>query len=520
MPRALFSVYDKTGLIAFARDLTSLGWELIASGGTAQALTDAGLSVTAVERITHHPEMLGGRVKTLHPAVHAGILARDTDADLQALRDQGYAPIALVVSNLYPFQQTVARPEVTLEEAIEQIDIGGVALLRAAAKNVARVVTLCDPGDYGDVINQLLAVGSVNEATRRRLAVKAFSHTRDYDTAISAYLAAQLGSGSASGDAEMAAGSPDLPETLAMGLHRVEILRYGENPHQQAALYAEGPTPGPLGGELLGGKALSYNNLLDLDAAWRTLASFASPTVVIVKHLTPCGIASAETITAAFPAALACDPVSAFGGVMAVNQPMTLAYVEALGDLFVEAIAAPAFEPDALERLLTRRKNCRLLKITTVTAARVEMRSIQGGILVQMRDAGDPDAVEWHVVSQRQPTADEIAMMQYAWLAVQHVKSNGIALAISNATIGIGGGLPNRLDAVRIAVEKAGGKAHGAALASDAFFPFADGIEVALQAGVTAVIEPGGSIRDKEVIAAADAANAALVFTNVRHFRH
>jgi phosphoribosylaminoimidazolecarboxamide formyltransferase/IMP cyclohydrolase len=516
MPRALLSVYDKTGLIDFARALIALGWELIASGGTAHALTDAGIAVTSVERVTRHAEMLDGRVKTLHPAIHAGILARDTDADMDALREHGYAPIGLVVSNLYPFQQTVARPGVTLDEAIEQIDIGGVALLRAAAKNVARVVTVCDPTDYIDVVNQLIATGSVNEATRRRLAVKAFAHTRDYDTAISAYLSAQF----ALADTSTEFTSTDLPETLAFGLRRVETLRYGENPHQQAALYAEGATLGPLGGEILGGKALSYNNMLDLDSAWRTLASFNAPTVVIVKHLTPCGIASAEAIVDAFPAALACDPVSAYGGVMAVNQVVELAFVEALGDLFVEAIAAPGFAPDALERLQTKRKNCRLLHIADTPQPTLELRSIRGGILAQTRDIGDPADVEWRVVSQRKPTPEETDMMHYAWLAVQHVKSNGIVLAVQNATIGIGGGLPNRVDAVRIAVEKAGDKAQGAAMASDAFFPFADGIEAGINAGVTAVIQPGGSIRDKEVIAAADAAGVALVFTGVRHFRH
>lgn len=515
MPRALLSVYDKTGLIEFGRELTALGWELIASGGTARALAEAGIAVTAVEHVTRHAEMLEGRVKTLHPAIHAGILARDIDADMDALREHGYAPIAMVVSNLYPFQQTVSRPGVALDEAIEQIDVGGVTLLRAAAKNMARVVIVCDPADYAEVQNQLRAVGVVNDPTRHRLAIKAFAHTRDYDTAIHAYLSSHFAM-QESPDVP----PPALPDTLTLALHRVETLRYGENPHQQAALYAAGPTPGPLGGKVLGGKALSYNNLLDLDAAWRALASFDGPTVVIVKHLTPCGIASAESITAAFPAALACDPVSAYGGVMAVNAAVDLAFVEALGDLFVEAIAALAFDPAALERLTTRRKNCRLLHIEAAPKSAFELRSVVGGILAQTPDRGDPPEIEWRVVSQRKPTAAETEALKYAWQAVQHVKSNAIVLAVQNATVGIGGGLPSRVDAARIAVQKAGDRAHGAAMASDAYFPFTDGMEAGIEAGVTAVIEPGGSIRDKDVIAAADAANIALIFTGARHFRH
>jgi phosphoribosylaminoimidazolecarboxamide formyltransferase/IMP cyclohydrolase len=516
MPRALLSVYDKAGLIEFGRELIALGWELIASGGTAHALAEAGIAVTAVEHITHHTEMLEGRVKTLHPAIHAGILARDTDADMDALREHGYAPIAMVICNLYPFQQTVSQPGVTLEDAIEQIDVGGVTLLRAAAKNVARVVTICDPADYLEVQSQLRTVGAVNDPTRHRLAIKAFGHTRDYDTAIHAYLSGHF----AAQDSPDALPPPALPETLTLALHRVETLRYGENPHQQAALYASGPTLGPLGGKVLGGKALSYNNLLDLDAAWRALGSFDRPTVVIVKHLTPCGIASAESIAAAFPAALVCDPVSAYGGVMAVNTVVDLTFVEALGDLFVEAIAAPAFDSAALERLSTKRKNCRLLHIETAAKSGLELRSIVGGLLAQTPDRGDPPEIEWRVVSQRKPTVGETEALKYAWQAVQHVKSNAIVLAVQNATVGIGGGLPSRVDAARIAVQKAGDRAHGAVMASDAFFPFADGIEVGIAAGVTAVIEPGGSVRDNDVIAAADAAHVALIFTGARHFRH
>ncbi len=519
MPRALLSVHDKSGLVELARDLVSMGWDLVASGGTAKALTEAGVASTSVERVTRHPEMLGGRVKTLHPAIHGGILARDTDSDLAELREQGYAPISLVICNLYPFQQTVAKAGVTPDEVIEQIDIGGVTLLRAAAKNFSRVTVLCDTADYLGVIEQLQASGTVDTITRRRLAAKAFQLTRDYDTAIHAYLAD-------SPAARLDSPSGELPETISIGLHRVETLRYGENPHQQGALYTAEAAAGPLGGTVLGGKTLSYNNLLDLDAAWRTLGSFGEPTVVIVKHLTPCGIGSAPSLSAAFPAALASDPVSAFGGVIAVNRAVDDAFVAALGDLFVEAIVAPEFKPSAQQALTQKRKNCRLLSIEGSGAGQTrgsdgfEYRSVRGGFLVQTLDQGDPIGATWRIVSQRKPTVDEAEALRYAWRAVQHVKSNAIVLALKNATVGIGGGLSSRVDAARIAVEKAGTRARGSVMASDAFFPFADSIEVGIEAGITAIIQPGGSIRDNEVIAAADAARLAMVFTGVRHFRH
>ncbi len=511
MPRALLSVHDKTGLVDFARELTALGWELIASGGTAKMLADAGIASTAVEHVTHHPEILGGRVKTLHPAIHAGILARDTESDLATLREHGYAPISLVVSNLYPFQQTVAQPGITLADAIEQIDIGGVALLRAAAKNFALVTVLCDPADYGALLAELRASGTIDLALRRYLATKVFALTRDYDTAIHAYLAESEGASTS---------AKTLPETLSLGLHRVDTLRYGENPHQSAALYTSQADRGPLGGTVLGGKALSYNNLLDLDAAWRALTSFEPPTVVIVKHLTPCGIASGATLTTAFPAALASDPVSAFGGVIAVNGTVDAAFVAALGDLFLEAIAAPEFTPAAQELFAQKRKNCRLLQITSAEPRGLEFRSVRGGILAQTADLGDPADATWQVVSARKPTDDEMEALHFAWKAVQHVKSNAIVLAVKDATVGIGGGLSSRVDAAKLAIEKAGTRARGSVLASDAFFPFADGPQSAIDAGVTAIVQPGGSIRDSEVIAAADAARVAMIFTGVRHFRH
>ncbi len=511
MPRALISVYDKAGLADFARGLAGLGWDLVTSGGTARALESAGVATTPVEWVTQAPEMLAGRVKTLHPAIHAGILARDTAEDMEALRRHGYAPIDLVVCNLYPFQRTVAQQGIMLEDAIEQIDIGGVALVRAAAKNCARVTVVTDPTDYLSVLAMLRETGRVSEALRRWLAVKAFRLTRDYDTAIHAYLGREFGP----------AETEPLPDALSLGLTRIQELRYGENAHQRAALYATGPDGSPLGGEVLGGKALSYNNLLDLDSAWQAVIMLDTPAVVIVKHLTPTGIATAETAADAFALALECDPVSAFGGVLAANRAVDEAFVEALGSLFVEAIAAPDFTPVAQQRLAEGRRNCRLVRIPEpVTGPRLEMRSISGGLLVQEADQGDPPDTTWQIVSARRPTSDELQAMRFGWRAVQHVKSNAIVLATASATVGIGGGLPSRVDATRLAVAKAGERARGAALASDAFFPFPDAVQIAVEAGVTCIVQPGGSARDQEIIEAVDAAGMAMVFTGVRHFRH
>ncbi|RPJ02623.1 MAG: bifunctional phosphoribosylaminoimidazolecarboxamide formyltransferase/IMP cyclohydrolase PurH [Chloroflexi bacterium] len=513
MPRAILSVYDKTGLEAFARGLAELGWDLVASGGTARALELAGLKITPVERVTQAPEMLAGRVKTLHPAIHAAILARDSAEDMETLNRHQYAPIDIVVCSLYPFQETVAQPGIELADAIEQIDVGGVTLVRAAAKNFARVTVLTDPADYPEVLMALQREGRVTEPLRRRLAVKAFQLTRDYDTAIHAYLLGEFGPA----DEEPAA----LPTALSLGLTCVQRLRYGENAHQMAGLYAARGDESPLGGELLGGKELSYNNLLDLDAAWRAAGAYETPTVVIVKHLTPCGIGTAATAGEAFPLALASDPVSAFGGVIAVNRAVDEAFVVALESLFVEAIAAPDFTPVARQILNEQRKNCRLLKMhPRGPGAPFELRSVLHGYLVQQWDMGDPEGTNWQVVSTRRPTSDELQAMRFGWNAVQYVKSNAIVLSTAHATVGIGGGLPSRVDAVQLAVAKAGDRAQGTALASDAFFPFPDAIQAAAAAGVTCVIQPGGSIRDQEVIDAVNAANMAMVFTGVRHFRH
>lgn len=512
MPRALLSVYDKTNLLELATALIDYGYDLIASGGTEAALRERGLAVRGVEVLTGYPPLLGGRVKTLHPAIHAGILARDLDSDLADLREHNLAPINLVVCNLYPFQQTVATPGVSLQDAIEKIDIGGVTLLRAAAKNFMHVLVACDPADYEKIIG-LHESGTLDDlAARRALAVKAFAHTRDYDTAIHAYLA--------QGDA-VPAPDRDLPEHLSIGVTRTQILRYGENPHQAAAHYTRQPGAGPLGGAVLGGKQLSYNNILDLDAAWSAVSLFDLPTVAIVKHLNPCGIATSSSLADAFGSALACDPVSAFGGVLAVNRIVDEALEDAIGALFIEALVAPGFTDEAQARFAEKRKNCRLLQVPGRADGRhLEIRSVLNGLLAQETDLGDPSGTQYQVVTQRQPSELELDALRYAWKCAQSVKSNAIVLAQGTATVGIGGGLPSRIDSVRLAVEKAGTRAMGAVLASDAFFPFPDGVEAAAAAGVTAVIQPGGSIRDPQVIEAADKHGLAMIFTGVRHFRH
>jgi len=509
--RALLSVSDKTNLLDFARTLYYYNVELIASGGTARFLRQAGLPVTSVEQLTGLPEMLDGRVKTLHPMIFAGILARDTADDRADLARMNAQMIDLVVVNLYPFQKTVAQRFVTLRDAIEHIDIGGVALLRAAAKNFERVAVVCDPADYGLILNDLARHGSVSLETREVLALKAFAHTAAYDAAIRDYL--------------MGLRSVDTP-VVTLTLHKVQDLRYGENPHQQAAFFRlNGNGLGePLGGQLLQGKPLSYNNLLDLDAAWRAVHRFEQPAVVVVKHLSPCAVACADELHRACAAALAADPVSAFGGIVAANRTIDAATVEAMGDLFIECIIAPDFAQDA-QAHLAKRKNCRLLKATwTPDAVAYEYRSILGGMLRQTIDQGDPSDAAWRVVTQAQPSEADMRALRFAWKVCQYVHSNAVVLARAEAdvltTVGIGGGQPNRVDSVRLAVARAGERAKGAVLASDAFFPFPDGVEEAAKAGVRAIVQPGGAQRDAEVIAAADRAGLAMIFTGVRHFRH
>jgi phosphoribosylaminoimidazolecarboxamide formyltransferase / IMP cyclohydrolase len=505
--RALLSVSDKRGLMEFARRLHEAGVELVASGGTARSLLEAGLPVDTVENVTGFPEILGGRVKTLHPAIHGGILARRTPQHLAELEAQRVQPIDLVVVNLYPFQEAVAQPNVTLATAVEEIDIGGVALLRAAAKNHESVTVVCDPADYEEVAQALLN-GGTSTMQRKKLAFKAFRHTASYDGAIATYFATQV-------DEEDLA----VPEQIVLDLQRVQLNRYGENPHQQGGLYAYAGQPAPF--VVLHGKEMSYNNWLDLDGAWQAAQDFPEPTVVIVKHGNPCGLASAETLAEAYNLAFASDPVSVFGSIIAVNRPLDAEIARLMGSLFVEVVAAPAYEPDALE-ILMQKKNLRLLQPNNVPMRPLSLRSIYGGVLVQEVDASqsDMDSANWQVVSQLQPSPEQLADLAFAWRAARYVKSNAIVYVQNQATVGIGAGQMSRIDSVMLAGHKAGARAQGAVMASDAFFPFADGIEAAAKAGIAAVVQPGGSMRDDEVIAAVDKLGLVMVFTGARHFRH
>lgn len=518
MPHALLSVHNKTGLVSFAKNLQQLGWQLLASGSTAKALQKANLPVTLVADYTKTPELFGGRVKTLHPAIHGGLLAKDTADDQNSLTAQGWHKIDLVAVNLYPFVETIQQADSTLADAIEQIDIGGVALIRAAAKNYQSVNVVTEPSDYTHLLEQLRQ-GGTSLVLRKQLAVKAFKLTSQYDTAIHQYLAEEVET------------SKRQEETVKQTVSSIQLtlypqeeaLPYGENPHQkEAKFYSFHPGTKPLGATLLqAGKPLSYNNLLDLDTAWRTVINFDEPTVCIVKHLSPCGVASATQLAAAFKAAFDCDPVSAFGGIIASNRLFDEATVCAMDKLFVECMIAPDFSPEALAQL-AKRPRCRLLKVpfTQNGGTESEFRSIQGGLLKQSRDLGDPAGTAWTVVTDHQPSAQERQALTFAWQVSQHVKSNAIVLTQGQATVGIGGGQTNRLDALHTAAKRAGNNASGAALASDAFFPFSDGVETAAQYGIKTIIQPGGSIRDKAVIEAANRLGISMVFTGIRHFRH
>ena len=503
--RALLSCWDKTGLVDFARHLHRHQFELVASGGTARKLREADLPVTAVNDVTGHPEILGGRVKTLHPAIHGGLLARGTDAHMAELAAHGIGAIDLVVCNLYPFENTVARDDVTVLEAVEEIDIGGVTLLRAAAKNFERVLIVSDPSDY-DAMVAHLDNDTVNADLRRKLALKAFCRTAAYDTAISGWMAG------------LDTDDSGLPATLAMVGERAMTLRYGENPHQVAALYrAPGSRPKF---EQLQGKALSYNNLVDLDAAWAMPTEFEAPCVAIIKHNNPCGLATSDTLIDAFDKALASDPISAFGSVIAVNRPVDGAFVRNLGKLFVEVLAAPAFTDEAQEILGRRKKNCRLMVRRPGASQGWRVRHLDDGVLVQTNDDKGVDRSTWTVATERQPTPEEADALAFAWLASKHTRSNAIVFGQGTATVGIGAGQMSRIDSVRLAAWRAGERSKGAVMASDAFFPFPDGVEAAAEAGITAVIQPGGSIRDNTVIEAANRLGLAMVMTGTRHFKH
>jgi phosphoribosylaminoimidazolecarboxamide formyltransferase/IMP cyclohydrolase len=510
MPRALLSVSDKSGLLDLARGLHALGWELVSTGGTARALRDADVPVRDVADVTQFPEMLDGRVKTLHPAVHGGLLARrDVPEHVAAIAEHGIEPIDLVVVNLYPFRQTAARAGVTPEEVIEQIDIGGPSMLRSAAKNFASVTTVVDPADYQSVLAALSA-GEDFAPLRRRLAAKVFEHTAAYDAAIAAWFAAREGE--------------RFPERIVLALERAQGLRYGENPGQAAAFYVERAGAGLAGLEQKGGKELSFNNLLDLEGALLATQPFGEqPCCAIVKHTTPCGLAVGTDALDAYRKALACDPVSAFGSVISFTVPVDDAAADVVSSLFVECIVAPEFSDGARE-ILGRKKNLRVLEgRARWSPEALDYKRVRGGFLVQERPPAVIDDSAWRVVTERQPTDEERRDLLFAWRAVACVKSNAIVLARDGATIGIGAGQMSRVDAAFLAVHKATTLGHataGAALGSDAYFPFRDGVDQAAEAGVRAIVQPGGSVRDAEVIAAADEHDIAMVVTGVRLFRH
>lgn len=513
--RALLSVFDKTGLVAFARKLAALNVELLSTGGTAQVLREANIPVTDVSSVTDYPEMMDGRVKTLHPLIHGGLLARRTDAeDLASLSSQGGRPIDLVVVNLYPFEATIRRQGVTESEAVENIDIGGPAMLRAAAKNFHFVGTVTSPGDYDHVADELEANDcSLSMQTRKRLATKAFRLTAAYDAAVLGYFSGLVQ-------------DFEVPDRLSINAPSAQKLRYGENPHQAAGLYGD---PSEFF-EQLHGKELSFNNILDLSAAFFLIDEFrdAPPTAAILKHTNPCGVGTADTLSAAYEKAFATDRQSPFGGIVCVNRPLDLSTAEAIDKIFTEIIIAPDFEDGVLD-LLAKKKNRRLIRALASASSDISsnVRSVLGGFLVQEQDPPLPDLQTFksgvRVVTDRPPTEAEWIDLVFAWRIVKHVKSNAIVYARGGATVGIGAGQMSRIDSSELAVAKAGKSGlslQGSVIASDAFFPFADGLVEAARAGATAAIEPGGSVRDEEVIAAANEHDVAMVFTGRRHFRH
>jgi phosphoribosylaminoimidazolecarboxamide formyltransferase/IMP cyclohydrolase len=508
--RALLGVYDKTGVEELARGLADAGVELVSTGATARRIAEAGVPVTPVEEVTGFPECLDGRVKTLHPAVHAGILAdRRRPEHVQQLDELGIAAFDLVVVNLYPFSGTVASGAAP-DECIEQIDIGGPAMVRAAAKNHPSVAVVVDPARYGDVLEAVAAGGSTLDQ-RRRLAVAAFRHTAAYDIAVASWMGSVLAPDDETG----------FPGWVAASWERADVLRYGENPHQRAALY-RGDRPGLAHAEQLHGKQMSYNNYVDTDAAWRAAHDHEDPCVAIIKHANPCGIAVGTDIAAAHRKAHACDPVSAFGGVIAANREVDLAMAEQVAAVFTEVVVAPSFTADAVE-VLTAKKNIRLLRLPEAPPAAVELRPVSGGLLLQTVDriGGDgDDPTTWTLATGEPLDAAGLDDLVFAWRSVRAVRSNAILLSHEKATVGVGMGQVNRVDAARLAVTRAGERAAGSVAASDAFFPFADGLQVLLDAGVRAVVQPGGSVRDEEVVAAARAAGVPLYLTGTRHFAH
>jgi phosphoribosylaminoimidazolecarboxamide formyltransferase/IMP cyclohydrolase len=513
--RAIISVSDKTGATEFARGLSQLGYEVFSTGGTKKALAEAGVPVKSVSEITGFPEILDGRVKTLHPMVHGGILARrDLPAHLNELARNKIEKIDLVAVNLYPFVQTVSREGVEIQEALENIDIGGPTMIRASAKNFPGVIVVVDPADYKPVLEKLKK-SDLPQSERKRLAQKAFQHTAIYDTAIAQYLRQ---------DAE------GLPDEMTVAMKKRYGLRYGENPHQTAAFYAEQvvgakQNTGITWAKQLGGKELSFNNILDADAAWGAATDFAAPTVAVIKHTNPCGLASHDDIAEAYRRAFSGDEVAAFGGIVAANRPVTLAMASAMKPVFYEIVIAPGYEPKALE-LLKKKNDLRILAAELPPGygkeecGYIDYRRVKGGFLVQNSDSLPEGQVNLKTVTRREPTPGEIEDLLFAWRAAKHVKSNAIMLIKDKTVVGMGAGQPSRIISARIAGEKAGEKAGGSVMASDAMFPFNDVVEHAAKIGVTAIIQPGGSIRDEDSIKAADAHNIAMIFTGVRHFRH
>ena len=512
--RALISVSDKTGIVEFAQALSNLGWEIISTGGTKAALDQAGVTTIAIDDVTGFPEMMDGRVKTLHPKIHGGLLARrDLDSHLEAARVQGIELIDLVVVNLYPFKETILKSEVTYAQAVENIDIGGPSMLRSAAKNHASVTVLVDPADYEPVLEQLQTEGQTTLEIRKALAAKVFRHTAAYDALIADYFTQAVGE--------------TKPEKLTVTYELKQPMRYGENPQQDADFYQSAlPTAFSIAStSQLNGKELSFNNIRDADAAIRIIRDFQDrPTVVALKHMNPCGIGQADDIETAWDYAYAADPVSIFGGIVVLNRQVDVATAEKMREIFLEIIIAPSYTEEALEILTDKKKNLRILQLDFAQAKaseeEVELTGVLGGLLKQNQDVIEEDPDSWQVVTDRQPTPQERTALEFAWKASKYVKSNGILIANDHMTLGVGPGQTNRVGSVKIAIDQAKDRLEGAALASDAFFPFADNIEEIAAAGIKAIIQPGGSVRDQESIDAANKHGLTMIFTGVRHFRH
>lgn len=505
---ALISVSDKTGVVDFAKALVKLGITIYSTGGTLEVIRNAGIMVHGVEELTHFPEMMNGRVKTLHPMVHGGILAvRDNMEHKKAMKDHGIEAIDLVVVNLYPFRETIAKEHVTLEEAIENIDIGGPTMVRSAAKNHAYVGIVVNPNRYDEIIHILQEHGEIPASVRLRLAKEAFSHTAAYDVAIANYMAKQVG-------------KQPLPQEFLGAYEKVSDLRYGENPHQKAAFYRDFGKPSGMGGmHQLHGKELSYNNIVDMEAAWNMVWEFSEPAACIIKHTNPCGAAIGADVHEAYVRSYEADSTSAFGGIVAVNRPVDIDTAKEMSKIFLEVIMAPSFDEPALS-LLEKKKNIRLIVLDKPDTHQMVLKKVSGGLLVQEEDNIVEDESTYEVVTKVEPTKEQWEALRFAWKLVKHVKSNAIVVASSHQTLGVGAGQMNRVGSAHIALTQAGKAAKGAVLASDAFFPFGDTVETAAAHGIRAIIQPGGSIRDEESIKAADEAGIAMVFTHIRHFKH